>query len=226
MLQQHITVLDLSSVRQYVTDDHLERLRKCTRVRKVNLSNCNNTSSSAIHKLLLLCASNGTTLEAVHLANCHLSTETLGVLGQAHGLRTLDLTNTMIRPCASMDTPHHLETMLGHSAQPLMLEVLNLSYCSWVDDETLQNITNGLPHLRRLELCWCHRVSDATILYLVQNLTRLEMIGLRHLVTVGLQMAWTLLNANSNLTTIDFSNRFKSFRLIRNDSVVTMEDHL
>ncbi|KAF7723911.1 hypothetical protein EC973_001534 [Apophysomyces ossiformis] len=227
ILQQQITVLDFSMVRQYVTDDHMEKLGNCSSIRCLNLSNCSRLSSSAIHKFLSFLGGNNRTLEVVQLANCHLSEKTLAILGQMSGLRRLDLTNTMIRPCVSMDTTHHLgQMLLTPNTRCCRLENLDLSYCRWVDDRTLQNIAHGLPRLRRIDLCWCHRVSYTSILYLVQTLSRLEQIDLRHLDMIGVEMAWKLFHANLSLVTIDFSSRLRTARLIRQNYVISVEDQM
>ncbi|KAI8391355.1 uncharacterized protein BYT42DRAFT_556600 [Radiomyces spectabilis] len=215
---QHVIELDLTAVSQFVRDDHLIQLseKQCNRLRVLRLSNCN-VSPEAINRLLRLSVN---VLQTVLLSNCNLSSETLETLGQAsvHHLRTLDLSNTMIRPCATFDAPNHLEPMTkGYFPRDNQLVELDLSYCSWVDNQTLKNVFVGLPSIQRLSLCWCHLLEYLSIFHLVRNLTQLHIIDLRFINAISCAAAYALLEANANLSQVLFTHRLKPSQVRRKE---------
>lgn len=180
-LQKYIQVFDLTHVHQYTTDLIMSPLLDhATNLRHLDLSKCSNLSPNAI---LLLIQNNLQHLNTLSLANCILSTDILHYIGKAtHSqLKFLDLSNTMIKPCASIDSSNHLDMMITSPSSSSKLVHLNLSYCAWVNSQTIENIANGLPHLEHVILQWCNQVKLKALHAMIQQLNNLKSIDLRHI---------------------------------------------
>lgn len=201
----YITRLNLSTVHEFVTDKHLAQLASSPK-QEINLANCKAVSSSAINCLLRISVPY---VESVVLTNCTLTTETLSILRDASNcrLRMLNLGNTMIAPCRSIDAPNDLEALIcpGSSSQ---LQELDLSYCSWVNSQTLNNIGQGLPCLTRLSLCWCQQVQPASLRRLLEQLKQLIHLNVQFVSGVRTALdAKELWAVNANLKELKFTDR-------------------
>lgn len=179
--QKYIQVLDLTHVHQYVNDRIMSPLLDhVTNLRHLQLSKCSNLTPNTI---LLLIQNNLQHLSTLSLANCTLSTDILHYIGKANHsqLKFLDLSNTMIKPCTSIDSSNHLDMMITSPSSSSKLVHLNLSYCAWVDSQTVENIANGLPHLEHLILQWCNQVQVKALHTTVQQLNNLKSIDIQHI---------------------------------------------
>ncbi|KAI8084937.1 uncharacterized protein BX664DRAFT_360743 [Halteromyces radiatus] len=181
--QRYIRHLELTP--SLITNEQLNQLTDCTGLITLHLSYCSHIVPNVLNKVLKVCLY---MIQAVYLRDGQLSTETLQLLRQACHLRILDLSNTMIRPCDRIDTPHHLDTMItstnnnnNNQMDINTLHELDLSFCNWVDDTTLMNIVHGLPHLRYIKLRWCQEISDKAIMKMIQGLKQISSIDVCHI---------------------------------------------
>ena len=205
-LQRHIQVLDLVPVHQYLTKDHLSQLEHVNNLRYLNLSKGAHISPDTI---LTLIKNNVFQLNTLLLANCTLTMDILRVIGEAnhHQLKYLDLSNTMIKPCISIDSFHHLETMITSPMSSSQLIDLNLSYCAWVNSQTIENVASGLPQLQHITLRWCNQVKVDSIQALVRRLSKLHTIDLREIdsIETAEQLGFIILDHASSLKRILFT---------------------
>ncbi|CEG67545.1 hypothetical protein RMATCC62417_03956 [Rhizopus microsporus] len=181
--QSFVRVLNLTPVHQYITDRLFqESLQHLDHLRQIHLDQCTHLSPFVIHSLV---QKNLMTMDSLSLADCKLSKDILALIGKAcqYRLTSLDLSNTMIQPCLSIDSSHHLEDMLRLSSSRLLH--LDLSYCTWVDSLTVKNIARGLPKLQRIILQWCSQIREDAILDMVQQLINLTTIDVRNIETFG-----------------------------------------
>ncbi|KAI8888383.1 hypothetical protein K501DRAFT_151413, partial [Backusella circina FSU 941] len=179
-LQSYIHELDLTEVSHYVTDTSLASLVHLSHLRCVNLSNCMQLSPNTIHQVI---HKSLPTLHKLLLANCKLSTDILSLVGRASHLHlmTLDLSNTMISPCIAIDSAHHLDSMLTGPIDSSEIVYLDLSFCSWVERQTVMNIARALPKLKHIVLQWCNKLKLETMLDLTRHLTYLETVDIRNI---------------------------------------------
>ncbi|KAI8642266.1 hypothetical protein BD408DRAFT_416812 [Parasitella parasitica] len=183
--QSHVQNLDFSRIHQHVTDKLLISWRQLSNLKCVNLSKCTHLTPAAI---LPLIRANTYHLHTLILANCTISNDILRWIGKAtcQHLKFLDLSNTMIKPCASIDTANHLDSMFDSTALiKADLRHLDLSYCTWVDGRTVENIAHSLPKLECVVLQWCNQIKPKSIDILVQNLSLLDTIDIRHVETIA-----------------------------------------
>ncbi|KAI9262951.1 hypothetical protein EDC94DRAFT_584369 [Helicostylum pulchrum] len=184
-VQSYIRVLDFSSVHPFITNLRLSPLLQNSKnIKHLNLSKCIHLSPSNILELI---KSNLRNLDTLILADCTLSMDILGCIGQAnhYRLKILNLSNTMIKPCTAIDTCNHLEAMITSPFLSSQLIYLDLSYCSWVNSQTVENIAHGLPRLESIVLQWCNKVKPKSFKILIKNLKHLKSIDLRHIDSIG-----------------------------------------
>ncbi|ORZ24381.1 hypothetical protein BCR42DRAFT_446333 [Absidia repens] len=231
--QMYIRHLNLEP--SLITNEQLERLTGCTGLISLQLSHCAHISSDVLDKVLRSCVAS---VQRVYLADGKLAQSTLQLLGQASRyfhLRTLDLSNTMIRPCDRIDTPHHLESMIMNINEDAnndfttansgddknnTLHDLNLSYCSWVDDTTLLNVTFGLPFLKFINLRFCHHLSAMAIMKMIRHLRYISTIDVCHVPCMNEpSCVHNLLSLNPLLEKINFTHHFKPSLLIRSPQI-------
>ncbi|KAI7890580.1 uncharacterized protein EV154DRAFT_246512 [Mucor mucedo] len=183
--KSHIRVLDFASVHQHTTDSILlSLLQHITNLNHINLSKCTGLSPTTI---LMSIHNNLESLNTLILADCTLTTDILTCIGKAihYNLKKLNLSNTMIKPCVSIDTFNQLETMFTLPCSSSQLSYLDISYCAWVNNQTLENIAHGLPKLDHLLLQWCNQVKPISIHFLAEKLEHLKSIDLRHIDLIG-----------------------------------------
>jgi hypothetical protein len=208
--QSYIQVLDLTSVHQYITDKQLSPLTKHVKnLKQLNLSKCIDLSPNIILSIIQI---NVYSLNALSLGNCTLTKDILHYIGKANQnrLKLLDLSNTMIKPCISIDSPNHLETMLLSPFSLSQLTHLDLSYCAWVDSQTVENISCGLPQLRDIVLQWCNQVKSKSIHTMVKRLTHLNSIDIRHIDAVtSIEHAFGIMDHAVSLKKISFTSSCK-----------------
>ncbi|KAI8080199.1 uncharacterized protein B0P05DRAFT_540398 [Gilbertella persicaria] len=183
--QSYVQCLDLTHVHGYVTDRTLDTLMYATNIRQLNLAKCTRLSPESI---LPLIKNNVSWLHTLILTDCTLSNEVIQWIGEAsrQQLKCLNLSNTMIKPCLAFDTSNHLDNMF-HSTNVWVaqLRYLDLSYCAWVNEKTVENIAHGLPYLEHIILQWCNQIKVNSVHNLVQQLTFLNTIDIRHIDTVS-----------------------------------------
>lgn len=183
--QMYIQAWDAIYIHEHLFDKHFQSLPHLNNLNYINLSKCTHLSPAAI---LPLVKSSIYNLHTLILANCTLSNDILVWIGEAtrHRLKYLDLSNTMIKPCVSIDTANHLDSMFDslNTTAP-QLQHLNLSYCAWVNGQTIRNIAIGLPKLEKLVLQWCSQLSHKSIDFMVQQLVNLTTIDIRYVETIG-----------------------------------------
>ncbi|KAL9550739.1 hypothetical protein MBANPS3_004589 [Mucor bainieri] len=170
-VQSHVHYFDLSQ--------HL------TGLKHINLSKCIHLTPAAIYPLIQL---NAHQLHTLILANCTISNDILHWIGKAtrHHLQFLDLSNTMIKPCVSIDTANHLDSMFDTTTIiKANLRHLDLSYCTWVNGQTVENIAQCLPNLEHIILQWCSQIKLKSIDILVQKLGCLDTMDIRHIETIA-----------------------------------------
>lgn len=211
--QQHIRHLRVDP--SLITNEQLGQLTGCTGLTTLDLSYCKHINSDSLNKVLTSCM---ISIQRICLVDGKLAQSSLALLGHASRyfqLRSLDLSNTMISPCGSIDTPHHLDSMIIMGASSALHE-LDLSYCSWVDDTTLSNITLGLPLLKFLRLRFCHQLSDLAIKGMVQHLKQISAVDVAHIPGIDNPVhARALLALNPLLEEISFTHQFKPTSLSR-----------
>lgn len=179
--QTYIQILDLSIVHQFITDNTLLPLSNhVTQLRHLDLSKSSRVSPCIILQFI---QNNLNNLNTLLLANCTLSMDILKCIGKANHrrLKYLDLSNTMIKPCTSIDSSNHLDTMIISPTSLSQLIHLDLSYCGWVNHQTIENIANGLPQLEHIILQWCNQVKPTSIHIMVKRLVRLTCVDVRHI---------------------------------------------
>ncbi|KAI9483707.1 MAG: hypothetical protein EXX96DRAFT_537020 [Benjaminiella poitrasii] len=188
--QSYIQYLDLSYAHEYVTDRCFINnkdeflLKYMTNLKYINLSKCTRLSPTVI---FLLVKHNAHGLHTLVLASCKISNDVLKWIGQAnqHQLKFLNLENTMIRPCKAIDTSNHLESMLvDNSRNTAQLRYINLSFCTWVSSQTIENIARGLPKLEYVVLQWCNQIKLRTIIMMAKQLQFLNTIDVQHIDTI------------------------------------------
>jgi F-box-like len=178
----YIQQVDFSTVSSWLTDEILSSLipedknsRAHKSIRSLGLANCNRLSCQTIFAFLKSCSLDHVLQEAV-FANCLLSDQIISLLSQSRSVRKLNICNTMIQPCVDMETSH----CLGPFAKACEnLEELDMSFCAWVDQHTMDTICR-LRHLRKLSIRWCHRVPIQSIFHIVQHLSSLQSLDVRH----------------------------------------------
>lgn len=184
-VQSYIRVLDFSLVHPFITSLTISPLvQNSKNIKHIDLSKCIRLSPNDILKLL---KNNLHNLDTLILADCILSTDILDCIGQAnhHKLKILNLSNTMIKPCTAIDTCNHLEAMITWPFLSSQLIYLDLSYCSWVNSQTVENIAHGLPRLESIILQWCNKVKPKSFKILIKNLKHLKSIDLRHIESIA-----------------------------------------
>ncbi|GAN07291.1 hypothetical protein MAM1_0155c06787 [Mucor ambiguus] len=184
-VQSYVYYLDLSQVHAHVADTLFLHLQHLTGLKHINLSKCYNLTPAAIYSLIQL---NACQLHTLILANCTISNDILHCIGKAtrHHLQFLDLSNTMIKPCVSIDTANHLDSMFDKTTIiKANLRHLDLSYCTWVNGQTVENIAQCLPNLEHITLQWCNQIKLKSIDILVQKLGCLDTIDIRHIETIA-----------------------------------------
>lgn len=188
-VQLHVHHLDLSQVYEHVTDALFLHLQHLTHLKHINLSKCIQLTPAVIYPLI---QRNACQLHTLILANCTISNNILHWIGQAtrRHLQFLDLSNTMIKPCVSIDTANHLDSMFDTTTTNTIsnkanLRHLDLSYCTWVNGQTVENIAHCLPNLEHIILQWCNQIKLKSIDILVQKLGCLDTIDIRHIETIA-----------------------------------------
>ncbi|KAI9269555.1 hypothetical protein EDC94DRAFT_373702 [Helicostylum pulchrum] len=184
-MQSYIRVLDFSSVHPFITNLMISPLLQNSKnIKHLNLSKCIHLSPSNILELI---KNNLHNLDTLILADCTLSTDILDCIGQANHckLKILNLNNTMIKPCTAIDTCNHLEAMITWPFLSSQLIYLDLSYCSWVNSQTVENIAHGLPRLENIVLQWCNKVKPKSFKIMIKNLKHLKSIDLRHIDSIA-----------------------------------------
>ncbi|KAK4512152.1 uncharacterized protein ATC70_013395 [Mucor velutinosus] len=184
-VQSHVHCLDLTQVYEHATDKIFLRLQHLAHLKHINLSKCIHLTPAAIFPLIQL---NAFQLHTLILANCTISNDILHWIGKAtrHHLQFLDLSNTMIKPCVSIDTANHLDSMFDTTTIiKANLRHLDLSYCTWVNGQTVENIAQCLPNLEHITLQWCNQIKLKSIDILVQKLGSLDTIDIRHIETIA-----------------------------------------
>lgn len=204
LAQTFVRVLDLKGVHQYVTDKLLqEYLQHLACLKQINLDQCVHLSSSTINNLV---QKNILSIDSLSLSDCKISKDTLTLIGKAcqYKLTSLDLSNTMIQPCSSIDSSNHLEDMIGISSPKL--RHLDLSYCTWVNSTTVKNIARGLPKLQHIILQWCSQIKAEAITEMVQQLLCLNTIDIRNIESIGTsEQVEDLMNEGSSLKKVMFT---------------------
>lgn len=183
--QSYIRVLDFKNVQTYVTDHViLPLLNNVCHLRHLDLSKCTNVSPNLLFQLV---KNNMNQLDTLILADCILSTDILECIGKSNQskLNILNLSNTMIKPCAAIDSCHPLESIINGKGSCSQLAYLDLSYCAWVNSQTVENIAIGLPQLEVIVLQWCNKVKPRSFKVLVSCLKYLKSIDLRHIDSVA-----------------------------------------
>lgn len=183
--QSYVHYLDFTRIHEYATDKLFFHWQNLTNLKHLNLSKCTHLAPAAIFPLI---QSNAYQLHTLLLANCTISNDILHWIGIAthHHLKFLDLSNTMIKPCASIDTANHLESMFDTTTIiKANLRHLDLSYCAWVNGQTVENIARSLPKLEYIILQWCNQIKLKSIGILVQKLGSLDTIDIRHIETIA-----------------------------------------
>lgn len=183
--QSYIQVLDFAPVHQHITDLIISPLLgHINNLKHLNLSKCIDLSPTTI---LPLIQNSAKYLDTLILADCTLSTEILRCIGEAihYKLKKLNLSNTMIKPCIAIDTFNQLETMITLPRSSSQLIHLDLSYCAWVNSQTVENIAYGLPRLDHIILQWCNQVKPISIYVMVGKLGHLKSIDVRHIDSIG-----------------------------------------
>lgn len=206
--QNYIQVLDLTPVHQHVTDTCLSSL-SVKYLKHLNLSKCIDLSPTTI---LSVIHHNVDHLITLSLANCTLTSAILHNIGRANqqGLKRLDLSNTMIKPCISIDSPNHLETMLLEPFSDCQLTHLDLSYCTWVNSRTVENISFGLVKLEHLGLQWCNQVKLKSMHALAKRLKKLKSLDARHMDSIAsMQDAFGIMSYSRSLKKISFTSSCK-----------------
>ena len=216
-----VCILDLSKVRDHVTDKHLTTFSQYP-LHSLNLSKCHHISANALNQLLRTSIH---TLQTALLNHCRLDTESLELLRLAHLIR-LDLSGTMLLPCHAIDTPHHLETLMDPARS--QLRVLDVAGCNWVDSTTVTNIAQGFPRLTHLSLFWCDQIKDGSCLeILLSRLPDLRYLDVQHVPAIpqdqqeerknriGLQK---LLHMHPHLQCIEYTHRQRKATIKRKDS--------
>ncbi|EPB92588.1 hypothetical protein HMPREF1544_00601 [Mucor circinelloides 1006PhL] len=183
--QSHVHYLDLTRVHEHVTDKLFLCLQHLTHLKHINLSKCIYLTPAAIYPMI---QANAYQLHTLILASCTISNDILHWIGKAtrHHLQFLDLSNTMIKPCVSIDTANHLDSMFDTTTIiKANLRHLDLSYCTWVNGHTVENIAKCLPSLEHIILQWCNQIKLKSIDILVQKLGSLDTIDIRHIETIA-----------------------------------------
>ncbi|CDH50172.1 predicted protein [Lichtheimia corymbifera JMRC:FSU:9682] len=219
-----ISILDLSKVREHVTDKHIAAFSQYP-LYSLNLSKCHHISASALNQLLQTSIQ---TLQTALLNHCRLDTESLELLRQANLIR-LDLSGTMLLPCHAIDTPHHLETLMDPARS--QLRVLHVAGCNWVDSITVTNIAQGFPRLTHLSLFWCDQIKVASCLEtLLLRLPDLRYLDLQHVPAIPdaqqdqQQQEWKeidlheLIRSHPHLQCIEYTHRRRKATIKRKDA--------
>jgi hypothetical protein len=206
--QMHIQAWDSTYIHEHLTDKHFHLLPNLCCLTYINLSQCTYISPTII---LPLIKNNVYNLHTLILANCTISNDILVWIGEAsrHRLKHLDLSNTMIKPCVAIDTSNHLDSMFNSiNTTALQLRHLNLSYCTWVNGQTVRNIALGLPKLEELVLQWCNQIKLKSIDLLVQQLLFLTIMDVRHTETIqNAQQALHILEHAVSLKKVLFTHK-------------------
>lgn len=214
-VQQHVHYLDLSQVHEHVTDKLFLCLQHLTSLKHMDLSKCIQLTPAAMDPLIQL---NACQLHTLLLANCTISNDTLHWIGKAtrHHLQSLDLSNTMIKPCVSIDTVNHLDSMFDTTMLiKVGLRRLDLSYCTWVNGQTVENIAQCLPNLEHITLQWCNQIKRKSIDILVQKLGFLHTIDIRHIETIAnTAQAFGIMESALSLKRILFTNKTISAEIV------------
>lgn len=179
--------LDLGPVSSWITDVVLSELippdqNSSTNksIRSLGFANCNRLSCGLIYSFLSSCSLDDCLGEVV-LANCVLSDHLLYLLSQSCSITHLNICNTMIQPCSSMEVSHGLGPY--HRAFE-NLESLDMSFCAWVDDATIDTVCQ-FGNLRKLTMRWCQRVPLQSIFQIVQYLPILNSLDVRHVHSIN-----------------------------------------
>lgn len=204
--QSYIRILDFAPVYQHTTDLIVSPLLKHAKhLNHIDLSKCVDLSPITI---LTLIQNNTKYLNTLVLASCTLSTDILSCIGEAIHLKLekLNISNTMIKPCVAVDTFNQLETMLTLPRSSSKLKYLDLSYCAWVNSQTIENIAHGLPKLDHIILQWCNQVKPVSIHSMVEKLGHLKSIDLRHIDLIGSrEQALDIIDHTSSLKELLFT---------------------
>ncbi|CEP09083.1 hypothetical protein [Parasitella parasitica] len=213
--QSCVQNLDFSRIYQHVADKLLVSWRRLSNLKCVNLAKCTYLTPAAI---LPLIQSNICHLHTLVLANCTISNAVLHWIGQAtrQNLKFLDLSNTMIKPCASIDAANHLDSMLDSTTVTKAdLRHLDLSFCTWVDGRTVENIAHCLPKLECVILQWCNQIKLKSINILVQNQNSLGTIDIRHTETIeSIEQASEIMENAASLKRIMFTYKTTSTEIV------------
>jgi hypothetical protein len=179
--------LDLGPVSSWVTDDVLAELippdqNSSTNksIRSLGFANCNRLSCGSIYSFLSSCSLDES-IEEIVLANCLLSDYLLYLLSQSRSINQLNICNTMIQPCSTMEVSHGLGPYHGAFEN---LKSLDMSFCAWVDDATIDTVCQ-FRNLRKLSMRWCQRVPLQSIFQIVQNLPMLSSLDVRHVHSIN-----------------------------------------
>lgn len=205
-LHAHVVRLDLRRVGDYVTDTTAAQLVRCSSVQHMDLSGCKALSSHGIDTLL---RTSITSVSSVLLASCSLSQTTLDILRRASTtaqLQTLNLSNTKISPCWSIDASNDLNCLVAGVASNRITR-LDLSYCAWVSDSTLENLGLGMPRLEWLSLRWCQDVSQLAAEKLVGRLRNLRYLDARCIPAIAESQVVAFFNDHPSLEECIFSKK-------------------
>ncbi|KAI9360738.1 hypothetical protein BD770DRAFT_453173 [Pilaira anomala] len=166
--QSYIRVLDFKNVQTYVNDHViLPLLNNVCHLKYLDLSKCTNVSPNLLFQLV---KNNMNQLDTLILADCILSTDILECIGKSN---------------QTIDSCHPLESIMNDGGSCSQLAYLDLSYCAWVNSQTVENIAIGLPQLEVIVLQWCNKVKPRSFKVLVSCLKYLKSIDLRHIDSVA-----------------------------------------
>lgn len=213
--KSHIRILDLAPVHQYITDLILSSLlQHTTNLTQINLSKCTDLSPAAI---LMSIQNHAESLNTLILTDCTLTTDILSWIGKAihFKLKKLNLSNTMIKPCVAIDTFNQLEMMFTLPCSSSQLNYLDLSYCAWVNSQTVENIAQGLPKLDHILLQWCNQIKPISIHFMAEKLEHLKSIDLRHIDLIGSrEQALDIIEHTASLKEILFTHKRTSTKIL------------
>ncbi|KAI9259395.1 hypothetical protein BY458DRAFT_577050 [Sporodiniella umbellata] len=181
--QSFVRVLSFKNTHQHINDKILQGpLQHLNCLEKIDFGQCIQLSSSTINTII---QKNLRSVNSVSLSDCRISKDTLILIGEAcqHKLISLDLSNTMIQPCSSIDSSNHLEDLIGIPSPKLRF--LDLSYCTWVNNLTVKNIGYGLPALQHIVLQWCSHIKADAITEMVKQLMCLNTMDIRNIESIG-----------------------------------------
>ncbi|CAO3613050.1 unnamed protein product [Cunninghamella blakesleeana] len=179
----------LSCLPSLITNMQICQLDGCINLISLQLSHCQHITPDTLNILLEACV---TSIQEISFIDNQLDQKTLYWLGQAsskYHLYKLNLSNTMIRPCYSIDVPYDLNSMIFYKTHNNNDNNNNKSEKEKKEDEEVdddQKYNNTTNHhminkqniLMDLDLSYCNWVDDSTLLNVAEALPLLRSIRL------------------------------------------------